>query len=299
MRITEATRRDIFDALRLETTTWSGRLDEAEFLGRVFNLRALPSHDHRFHDAAGDIRQHRVNNYDWSDDWIYNDSRFDLLGCEDETFLRFLRELLHPVVRADKDEVERLRLTFNKALREDGYELVECDRVSGRPLFNARLTAAQIVPATQKLKTAFEHATMTYVVQQITRMEAAIEVDPGLAIGTAKELVETCCKTILFDRNLAVDKSTDLPSLVKQAAKALALTPDDIPEQARAAETIRRLLSNLGSITTAVAELRNLYGTGHGKDARAKGLQARHARLAVGAASTLALFLIETHEARR
>src|SRR5437762_13771247 len=139
---------------------------------------------------------------------------------------------------------------------------------------------------------------MSYVAQQITRMETALENDPALAIGTAKELVETCCKTILFDRKVPFDKAADLPTLVKAASKALALTPDDIPDKSKAAATIKRLLSNLGNITVGIAELRNSYGTGHGKDGRARGLQPRHARLAVGAATTLAQFLIETHEAR-
>jgi hypothetical protein len=187
---------------------------------------------------------------------------------------------------------------FNSLLVTDGYEIVERGRISGRPVFAARVTAAQATPASRKLKATFERATLTYVVQQITRMEAAVDADPGLAIGTAKELVETCCKTILLDRKVPVEKAADLPVLVKQAAKALALTPDDIPDKAKAVETIRRLLSNLGTITSGVAELRNLYGTGHGKEGRMKGLHPRHARLAVGAASTLALFLIETHEAR-
>ena len=206
--------------------------------------------------------------------------------------------MLHPVVRPDGEEVERLRQTFNSLLGNDGYEIVERGRISNRPVFAARLVAAGGGPASKKLKAAFEHATMTYVVQQITRMEAAIDADPGLAIGTAKELVESCCKTILSDRKTPIDRSADLPTLVKQASKALSLTPDDIPDKSKAAETIKRLLSNLGSITSGVAELRNSYGTGHGKDGRARGLQPRHARLAVGAASTLALFLIETHEVR-
>lgn len=60
-------------------------------------------------------------------------------------------------------------------------------------------------------------------------------------------------------------------------------------------ETIRRLLSNLATITSGIAELRNSYGTGHGKAASSKGLGPRHAKLAVGAASTLAVFLAETH----
>jgi hypothetical protein len=126
-------------------------------------------------------------------------------------------------------------------------------------------------------------------------MEASVLKDPTLAIGTAKELVETCCKTILEARNVAFSRSADLPELVKSTTKELELTPDDIPDKANAADTVKRLLSNLATITYGIAELRNQYGTGHGKAAGAKGLGPRHAKLAVGAASTLAVFLAETH----
>lgn len=61
---------------------------------------------------------------------------------------------------------------------------------------------------------------------------------------------------------------------------------------------MRRLLGNLGNVAQGLAELRNLYGTGHGRTGSAKGLSARHARLAVGSAGTLATFLLETHEER-
>lgn len=57
--------------------------------------------------------------------------------------------------------------------------------------------------------------------------------------------------------------------------------------------------SNLGQISQGMAELRNLYGTGHGKDGRSKGLSPRHARLAVSCATALATFLFEAHEARQ
>ena len=130
-------------------------------------------------------------------------------------------------------------------------------------------------------------------------METAVENDPGLAIGTAKELIETCCKTILDEQGVVAQKDTELPGLVRLTCKALSLTPDDIPEKAKAVEVIKKILMNMATITTGVAELRNYYGTGHGKTAKARGLQPRHARLAVGAASTLALFLLETHEYKR
>lgn len=131
--------------------------------------------------------------------------------------------------------------------------------------------------------------------RQIQRMQSAIEDDPGLAIGTAKELVESVCKTILEARQIEFQSDADIGQLVKEARKALGLVPDSVPDSAKGSESIRRLLSNLGSVAQGLGELRNLYGTGHGKSGSARGLSSRHARLAVGAASTLATFLLETH----
>ena len=60
MRISEITRRNIFDTLRVENVNWAGRLDEPDFLSRIFDLEQMPSYDSRFKNAAGDIWQHRI-----------------------------------------------------------------------------------------------------------------------------------------------------------------------------------------------------------------------------------------------
>lgn len=134
--------------------------------------------------------------------------------------------------------------------------------------------------------------------RQVARMRDAVDDDPALAIGTAKELVETTCKTILHDRDVEHDDNADLIALVKLTRQALGLMPSDIPESAKGAEVVKRLLSNLGSVAQGLGELRNLYGTGHGRKGQTKGIGARHARLAVGSAATLAMFLFETHQER-
>jgi len=300
MKINQITRRDLVDAILVEKVNWAGRLEEPEFLSRLFDLSALPSTDSRFPDAAGDIWQHRINNpQDWEDDWVFYDRRFDLLNCDDEVLLRFLCETIHPVVRTDATEAERLCQLYNSFLKNDGFQLVERARLSGKPVFVGRYVGVIGAPGISAAKEILSGSDVTYVAQQITRMEAAVNSDPGLAIGTAKELIETCCKTILNERNVDFSSSLDIPQLVKLTSKELKLTPDDIEDQAKAAETIKRLLSNLATITQGIAELRNKYGTGHGKAAKTKGLSPRHAKLAVGAASTLAVFLVETHHARR
>ncbi len=298
MKLSQVTRRDIIDAIISEQVSWSGRLEETEFLSRIFDLQNLPSFDPRFHDAAGDIWKHRVVNSDWNDDWVFYDRRFNLLTGDDEVFLRFLAETIHPVVRPEATEAERLCQMFNQFVLNDGFQLVERTRLSGKPVYVGRYVGTHVTPGLGAAREALAGTDPSYVAQQITRIEAAIVNDPSLAIGTAKELVETCCKTILTQRNVAFSKTADIPELVKLTAKELELTPNDIPEKAKAAETIKRLLSNLATITQGVAELRNHYGTGHGKVASSKGLQPRHAKLAAGAASTLAVFLTETHNGR-
>ncbi|MDE0440874.1 MAG: abortive infection family protein [Gammaproteobacteria bacterium] len=136
-----------------------------------------------------------------------------------------------------------------------------------------------------------------HLAEQIRRLEDSLEKDPSLAIGTAKELVETCCKTILEARGKGISGTPDIPALTKATLKELKLVPEAVPNAARGADVIKRLLSNLSTVGQGLAELRGLYGTGHGQHGSASGLTARHARLAVGAASTLAVFLFETHEA--
>ena len=270
-------------------------MEEPEFLSRLFNLVSLPSRDHRFSDASGDIWQHRVNNYDWDDDWVFYDSRFNLMNGDDETFLAFLCETIHPVVRPDPTEAERICQLYNLYLKNDGFQIVEKTRLSGKPVFIGRHVGVGVTPGVSAVRHTLGGTDPGYIAQQITRMEASVMNDPALAIGTAKELVETCCKTILEARGVEFSKSTDLPVLMKLVAKVLELTPDDIPNMTKAVDIIKRLLSNLATITQGIAELRNQFGTGHGKPAGARGLTSRHAKLAVGAASTLAVFLAETH----
>jgi hypothetical protein len=174
-----------------------------------------------------------------------------------------------------------------KWLDKDGFEFRE-----GRLV---QKIGVLLIPQIKRIAVEFN---ASHMAEQIRRMESAVDADPALAVGSAKELIETCCRTILRERGVAPDKDWELPRLVKETARVLKLTPDDIPDGAKGDESIRRILGSLGTISQGLAELRNLYGTGHGKDGKAKGISARHARLAAGCASALITFLFETHKER-
>lgn len=133
--ISEITRRAIFDFLSESDIDWAGRLQEDDFLSRLYDLTSMPSNDHRMINAAGDIHQHRVNWRDWEDDWIFYDSRFNLLYTTDENLLRFLCETVHPIVQSNIEDAKIIVKAYNNELAKDGWSLVELKQISGRPVF--------------------------------------------------------------------------------------------------------------------------------------------------------------------
>lgn len=296
-QITEVTRQNISDLLVLNRFNWSGRFEEQQFLARLYDLSAMTSTDRRYSSASEDIWKHRVMNSDWPNDWVFYDSRFNLINAPDEEFMRFLCEMLHPAVQSQTDEVMRIRGLINEHLVKDGWELREQLTISGRPVFATARVVEVNAHTAEAAKVVTQSIDAEYVSRQVTRMQSALGSEPDVAIGTAKEFVETICKTILRERALAFDSNEKMPRLVKLVAASLDLIPKKIGGHAKATETVKRLLSNLGTVSDGLAELRNLHGTGHGKDASTVGLELRHARLAVGAATSLAVFLWECHTA--
>lgn len=172
---------------------------------------------------------------------------------------------------------------------EEDKELVQtCKEISQR-LLSGKLNLSNI-------KSTINSFNLQYIENQIRRIENSINSDPDLAIGTSKELVESCCKTILNERAVQFDdKSDDLPKLMKLTLKELNLVPESIQDSAKGSDAIKRVLSNLSSVLQGIGELRNKYGTGHGKEGNNKGLSPRHARLVAGATATIVHFIFETH----
>jgi hypothetical protein len=136
-KITELTRRDVVDLLLGRDTKFHGRLDLIDFLGRVWDLGNMPSQDHRFTDAAGDIWQHMVRNDDWDYEYLLL-QRLELLGCSDAIFLRFVETCVDPTVTRGASGVENLVTSLNSLLEPDGYILQVARTISGRPVYEAR-----------------------------------------------------------------------------------------------------------------------------------------------------------------
>jgi Abortive infection C-terminus len=170
-------------------------------------------------------------------------------------------------------------LPVNTELLQDGWQL-EAMQILGD---EAKFRATPWYPAYSRAADSLQRSALvlsgTWMFQEIQRIEASINSDPALAIGTAKELIDTCCKHVLDVRGIVLSGKPDTPDLVKAVLEDLKLVPAGISDQAKGAEIIKKTLRTRTTLTQGLAEIRNLYGTGHGKDVNHRGLQPRHARL--------------------
>ena len=293
--ISPKTRAAVLDELRAKETIWYGDANEVHFLNGIFDLASMPSFDSRFETAEGDIWQHRINNDDWSLDWLFGDSRFSLYNLDQETFLKFITEVLNPAIRKDASEQTHLAAAFNGHLKRDGWELVEDVIVDGRPKYEPERVVSRLGNSTQRIKAVAASLHSNNLYEDLRRLERVGDTEPGEAIALAKEIVESCCKLILDDRGVSYQEKADIPELLKLLRKEIQILPQGIKENARAANEIREILTSLGKIAHALGPIRNAYGKGHGRGRDFKGLEPRHARLAVGAASTFVDFVLDRH----
>lgn len=109
--------------------------------------------------------------------------------------------------------------------------------------------------------------------------------NPQRAIGAAKELVESVCRTVLRLVNEPTPETTaDCATVITLTLDALALTKAGIEDAKMGAKLVPQCIQHLYAVVDSFAEVGNAHG-----------LSSRHARLVVGAAMTFANFVASTY----
>lgn len=219
-----------------------------------------------------------------------------LNAASDENRFKLLSDLFH--YYEDNTEYE-----YNKNYKEDLYWGSSISRYDERYAKIYRRCKAivdkfeggssTIAKTADDLKVKFSSE---YMSQQIELMVSMQSTNPTTAIGIAKDLIESCCKTILDDLSIEWTKTDDVPQLTNKTMEALNLLPANIQETDQGADAIKAVLGNLRAIPSKLAEIRNPFGSGHGKSASFQGLEERHAKLAVGSSITFVDFIWSTFE---
>lgn len=159
-----------------------------------------------------------------------------------------------------------------------------------RPMTD-RIEGASTTPSDEKVSATLEKFDSESIHRVWVKALDRRETDPEGAITLARTLLESVCKHILDERNVAYAHDVDLPGLYKLAANALNLAPSQHSEQ-----VFKQILGGCTAVVEGLGALRNRLSDAHGQGKKPVKPAARHAELAVNLAGAVAMFLVATHE---
>lgn len=169
-------------------------------------------------------------------------------------------------------------------------------RVNLTKALDAIKVKTSMVAAVDELQAA--GFTSEYVEMQRFTMSANIDVNPTLAIGLAKEYLETCLKSIAEERRIEVKQNANVPQLQNAVMEELGLAPKQVNNEMPGATELKKLLGSLISCSDSIAAIRNKYGSGHGKEKDFVSLLPRDARLVVSVSIMVCDYLWDFHQAK-
>ena len=134
---------------------------------------------------------------------------------------------------------------FVRAMERDGYEVTDAGHINAT-------AGAPWLPGDELGKLRDPVA----IADQLTRIRTGLDADPALAIGSAKELIESTAKTVLAEAGETWNEpNDDLPALVTKAQKALKLHPALADTRGPdGTEAVKRILGATITIANGVGE---------------------------------------------
>lgn len=127
------------------------------------------------------------------------------------------------------------------------------------------------------------------------RAERNVVTDPPAALDAACSIVESCCKVYIEEHDdLRMPNDKSLKPVWKVVQEHLGWKP-----QSKEDDDIKRILGGLASVVDGIGALRTKAGAAHGRGKKRYRIEPRHARLAVHAAQTVVLLVLETWEAKQ
>lgn len=181
---------------------------------------------------------------------------------------------------------------LNRVLVYDGLEI---QRQGPWPRL---VVAGRSTPVVDQLARKADVISFDTVQRDLSRALDSADKDPEDAVTAACSTVESVCRSILIELGQPLPAKKDIQGLYKAVRDPLGLSPDrtDLPPEI--ADDIRKILSGLINSIEGIGALRTHGGDAHGREKGYTRIDGRIAKLAIHAASTLALFVIETWEKR-
>jgi len=125
--------------------------------------------------------------------------------------------------------------------------------------------------------------------EEFDRAAKKADTEPREAVSAAANILESICKHYIADRGLALPSKQTLTELWAVVRKDLGFDPSQVAD-----DDLRTVLTGLIQIVQGLGAFRTHASSAHGEGPRRYRLEPRHSRLAVHAAHTAALFVLES-----
>lgn len=118
-----------------------------------------------------------------------------------------------------------------------------------------------------------------------------VESSPREAVSAASNILESLCKVYIAEEQLDMPAKQDLKPVWTVVRKHLGFDPSVVEDQ-----DLQTILTGLFAVVDGIGALRTHASSAHGAGKKSYKLEPRHARLAIHAAHTVVLFVLESWE---
>lgn len=150
------------------------------------------------------------------------------------------------------------------------------------------ITDGGLAPS-KKLGELIRERDMPAINGEFDRAMETVDAKPREAVSAASNILESVFKIYIKDNALGMPRKQDLQAVFKVVRSDLGLDPGRVED-----DDLQRIISGLLSVVDGIGSLRTHAGSAHGQGRKAYKLEPRHARIAVIAAHTVAIFVLET-----
>ena len=203
-------------------------------------------------------------------------------------------EVLGAVIQAYMDREATSFGYENKAL-EQGQARIKNALAKNQLTYqtNGHIVLAGSNPTSKTLEDYLKSGDFSSIEKEFERAFEHINTDPHASITAASSIIEAVCKTYLETFNLEMPSKQNIVPLWKSVQQNLGLNVDRILE-----EDQRKILQGLSSIVDGIGAFRTHIGSAHGRGVSPPKIVVAEARLAVNAAHTLVVFIMERWHAK-
>lgn len=180
---------------------------------------------------------------------------------------------------------------MTKAFRN---ELTAALAASGLQYLAGGVITGSLAAPTRTLEGFIRERNVKALSEEFERASSKAEKEPREAVSAAANILESICKHYIEEQGLPMPAKQVLGELWSTVRKDLGFDPSQVAD-----DDLRGILSGLIQVVQGLAAFRTHASSAHGAGPKAYRLAPRHSRLAVHAAHTVALFILESWDKKK